>query len=82
MRRHPETIWRSAPDYVAVARPGGEILTVTGPAAGLWELLEQGTTLADAAEVLADRHGAPVDVVLADLEPLWERLGAEGLLDG
>ncbi|GAA4125157.1 hypothetical protein GCM10022415_31860 [Knoellia locipacati] len=82
MRRHPETIWRAAPGFVALARPGGEILTVTGPAAGLWELLEQGTTPAEAAEVLAGRHGATVDVVLADLEPLWDRLRAEGLLDG
>lgn len=82
MRRHPESIWRSAPGFLAVARPGTEILTVSGPAADLWELLDRHTTLSDVAAELAARHDAPVDVVLHDLEPLWDRLRIEGLVEG
>lgn len=81
MRRHPESVWRAAPGFLAVARPGTEILTVSGPAADLWELLEHDTTLPLAASELARRHEAPVDVVRRDLEPLWDRLLAGGFID-
>ena len=78
MRRNPQSLWRFVPGFLAVGLPGCDVLTVRGPAADLWYLLREDTTVETLTEALADRYGAAVLDVLQDVAPLLERLELEG----
>lgn len=80
-RRAPDALWRTLDGSVLVLGPDAdEPVEVQGPAAGLWDLFADATTLDDAAAELAQRHGARVEVVAADLAPVIERWAADGAI--
>lgn len=89
VRPAPETVgraraalWRSG-DFGVVVLPehADDPVTLAGSGALLWELLAQPRPLPDVAEELAGLYGAPVAVVMRDLEPVVDRLVTLGALE-
>lgn len=73
-------VWRSAPGFLALARPGSDALTISGPAADLWELLAADPTPAGLAATLAARYGADPAMVESDLAPVLDALFRHGFI--
>ena len=73
-RRRPDVLTRTAPEFVALARPDGHNVTLAGPAAALWLLLEEPGTAHDLARSLAARYDADTERIVADIAPVLERL--------
>lgn len=71
--RRPEVLWRSIPGLVVLARPeldAGDPVTVTGPGAAIWEILEPPISEAELVELLIEVFDAEADVVAADVHAL------------
>jgi hypothetical protein len=66
---------------VVLGPRAGKPRAITGPAAEIWELLEEPTTLDVAAERLAAVHGASPADVRADLEPVLDLLLRDGAVE-
>lgn len=81
MKRSAAALWRTAPGFLTVTRPGVDVLTVEGPGADIWNLLEQEISFEELAERLAERYSAPLETVRADLAPMIDRFAAEGLIE-
>jgi Coenzyme PQQ synthesis protein D (PqqD) len=80
-RRRSDVLWRRSLDSVVCLPPdASEPVTLGGTGPEVWDLLRQPHSLAEFAAELADRHGADVDVVARDVEPVLERLAALGLI--
>ena len=79
--RAPHVLWRSTLDAVVLLPDGAEepfALSGTGPE--IWHLFTEPRTAADVVAALADAHGATLDEVAADVEPLIARLVKMGAL--
>jgi hypothetical protein len=74
VRRRRDVLWRSVDGYLAVSTVDGEAMAATGPAAAIWQLLDDWTTIDELSGELADRHGADVDRVRADVTVFVDRL--------
>lgn len=81
MKRAPEALWRMTADYLVLRRPGGKLLTVTGPGPHIWELLADDISREQLNVVLAERFSVPVEVVAADVAPVIDLFIHEGLID-
>jgi hypothetical protein len=81
VRRRRDVLWRSVDGYLAVSTVGGEALEASGPAADIWELLDDWTTIDDVSGELARRHGADVEVVRSDVAVFVERLIDHGYVE-
>jgi hypothetical protein len=74
VRRRRDVLWRSVDGYLAVSTVGGEALAASGPAAAIWELLDDWTTIEELSGQLATRHGADLDEVRSDVAAFVGRL--------
>ena len=79
--RTPTVLWRRTPaTLVRLDTDEGAPVTVGGPAADLWTLLDEPTTLAEATELLAEAYSADPNQVRDDLARMLEDLEARGLV--
>ena len=79
--RAPTVLWRRTPaTLVLLDAEDGAPVTVGGPAADLWSLLDEPTTLAEATELLAEADSADPSQVSDDLARMLEDLEARGLV--
>jgi len=74
--------WREVDgEIVALDRPAGEYVAVTGSGALLWPLLLAGTTRAALAHTLEERFGLAPGIADGDVDRFVDSLAARGLLD-
>lgn len=79
--RHPRALSRSVPAGIVVLGPlGDEPLSMTGPAADLWEVLRAPCSMDEAAATLAERFGTDLATVRRDLDPIWRALRTAGAI--
>lgn len=81
VQRRADVVWRTAPGFLVVAAPAGELSVVTGPGAEVWELLAEPIEFDEAVRVLGERFGVEVEVVRRDLESFVESMIAKGYVD-
>lgn len=74
--RRPTVVWRTAPGFLVVADVAGEVTMAEGPSPEIWELLDRPRTIDQLVDELAERYGAPVDLVRADVSRFLRDLGA------
>jgi glycosyltransferase involved in cell wall biosynthesis len=67
-------------EVVVIDLERGIYYGMVGTAADVWTSFEQPATIGGVARALADRYGAPLDDVRADVASFTSRLEAEGLL--
>ena len=79
-RRRSDVLMRTAPDFVALARPEGANVSLAGPAAALWSLLEEPATAQELAHRLATGYDADVARIAVDIAPVLERLRVDDYL--
>jgi hypothetical protein len=80
--RRPDVLVRRSLDAVVVlAVEGDELVTLAGTGPEVWDLLAEPRSLRELTEILAARHGAPADVVAADLPPVLRRLTDGGMVE-
>lgn len=72
--RRADVLWRIAPGFLAVSTVDGEALTAGGPAAEIWQLLAQPTTVDELCTQLAARHAIEAAQVRADVTPFLTEL--------
>ncbi|CCH72303.1 hypothetical protein BN11_1520016 [Nostocoides australiense Ben110] len=80
MRRAPDSLWRSIPGTLVLARPGGRPIVALGPAAEIWGLLADDITAEQITQALLPRFAAEPETIRADVSVLLDRLEAEGHL--
>jgi len=78
--RRPDLLVRHAPGFVAVARVDGSSITLEGPGAAVWRLLDEPRTILDLAQELADVYDAEPPRIAADIEPLLAELAESGFV--
>lgn len=78
MRRRRDVLWRSVDGYLAASTVAGTALEATGPAADIWNLLDDWITIDELSGELATRHGADFDQVRADVATFVDRLIDDG----
>jgi hypothetical protein len=74
-------LWRSVDGYLALSTVGGQALEAAGPAADIWRLLHDWTTIEDLSGELARRHGEDLDQVRTDVAAFVDRLIAEAYVE-
>ena len=81
-RRHPEALWRYSLRGVLVCPPGTDTSqVVNAPGDAVWSLLDEPTTVAALATVLAAAFDAPVDRVRTDVQGLLDELTSIGAVE-
>ena len=80
-QRHPSVVWRAAPGYLVVGRPGSPTMEVYGPGADMWELLPAAPHVTDLCRQLADRFHAELADVRPGIESLLIDLERRGFVD-
>jgi hypothetical protein len=74
--------WREIDgEIVALDRPAGEYIAVTGSGATLWPLLVAGTTTAALADALSTRFDVEPATAGRDVERFVSTLAARGLIE-
>lgn len=81
MRRRRDVLWRIAPGFLAVSRPGQDVTVIRGAAAHLWELAVDEVSIEEIAATLADFFGAGPDRVMTEVKPIIEDLIEKRLLE-
>ena len=80
--RRPDVLVRRSLDaLVLLPVEGDEVLTLAGTGPEVWDLLAEPRSLDELATILAARHGAPDDVVAADIEPVLRQLVDSGAVE-
>ena len=79
-RARPDVLVRIAPGFVAIARPDGVNLTLTGTGAALWQLLGEPRTMHDLSHDLAERYDVDPQRVADDIAPVLAELQDEQFL--
>lgn len=81
-RRASDAVWRQSHDGVLVlAAPDHDVVSLTGAAAALWQLLDVPRTVDEAARALAEAYSGAPQQIAADLDPLLADLVARGVVD-
>ena len=81
IRRRDDVLYRVGVDFLAIARVDGYSLTLTGPGASIWEILQGPMTGGSVVSVLAEEYEVPHETVACDIGPVLERMVSEGFLD-
>lgn len=78
--RSPAVLWRTAPGFLVVADVDGELTRAEGPAAAIWDLLDEPRTIEQIAGRLAGDFDAPIAEVRDDVSRFVEELAGRGLV--
>ena len=79
VKRAADVIWRCAPHYLVLARPGTPPLVVSGGASELWNVLdEHDRSVEEICTLMAARLGTDEQAVRPGLRHLLERLTRAG----
>jgi hypothetical protein len=79
-RRATDAVWRATPGFLALARPDGATLDVSGPGFRIWQLLVTPATMTELVIVLATEYGAPLDEVERDVDEFIKTLADSGFV--
>jgi hypothetical protein len=81
-RHRPDVLWRRGVDRVLVLAVDGRAITeLTGTGVALWDVLEEASSDAELAAVLASQFGADLDTVTQDLRAALDDLADRGLVE-
>ena len=76
--RSPNVLWRTAPDFLALATIEGDLIEVSGPGEQIWNLLASAMAFDDLVDCLSVRYGGDSAVISQDVAELLHTLGEGG----
>jgi hypothetical protein len=80
-RRRADVLWRAAPEYLVVSTTDAQTIEFGGPASEIWQLLASPRSVAEMSFELAERFGAPPDLVRRDVEAFIAELEKRSLVE-
>jgi len=82
VRRAPSALWLRAPRTVVALSQRGDVPTViSGSGVTLWEEFAEPCSVDGVLDVLAQRHGVPIEQIRPDVEASIATLVSMGLLE-